>query len=183
MILHSYHRPIEGYGRDVALEIDNLHLDGIIVKESPRKRTTSKLLREYNAGWILDLHSDNEETMTRDVSDFLKNPYPLLMIRHGYTPEEFRELDKAVKEADEYGPPGEAWETWFKFTKKAKVRELLDEFAVEKYGTKDVYVPSDWYPQQRNANILTLGLAFFRPFDQSVEYVKSLAQYLQRRSL
>ncbi len=181
--MHSYHHPIEEYGRDIALALDNLHLDGIIVKESPGKRIFSKLLKEYDAGWVLDIHSDNAETMERDVTGFLEKPYPLLLVRHGYTPEEFEELDRTYKDMYEYGPSGEAGRIWFEFSQMAKVRKLLNEFALEKYGTTDIYVPSDWYPLRRHPNILTLGLAFFRAFDQSLEFVKSLAEHLQHRSL
>jgi len=59
--LHSWvsktHYPREEYARSVALEIQRLDLEGVIIVESPTRRDFGKLLGKYKAKWILDLHS------------------------------------------------------------------------------------------------------------------------------
>ena len=108
LILHSWvspkHSELEMYARNVALEIEKLGLEHIIVRESPVKRNFARLLKEYNASWVFDLHSDVTEPYwvkkdgkwvrvlpfpvksgfgtlpPADYSELLKKPYPIARV-------------------------------------------------------------------------------------------------------
>jgi len=71
LVLYGYH-PTEDYAIDVALALDKLNLERVIVKEFvPRKRDYGKFLRENKANWILDLHSESTEGRILPPSEIL----------------------------------------------------------------------------------------------------------------
>ena len=164
MILHSWvsrrHPVREDYARDVALQVDSLGIEGIIVRESPGKRQVAKLLRQYQATWVMDLHSDPERL---EPSEYCRrSPYPLVPIHYGG---KVRDPDATIT----YLQP------------RNEVGELLRQFAIEKYSTEEALYITAFYPLRHHPRFIQLGLLWFRPMDQSIELVKSLAQYLQRR--
>jgi hypothetical protein len=151
----------------VAFEIAREEAEGIVVEESPRRRPCAKLLRKYNASWMFDLHSDvpSEYDLAKGwYSDLIRRPYPLARVVYG----------------------GKVWDPEAKMCRPIRnwVGVLLNDFQKEKYGTEDAIVLSAAYPPVRlHERNLTFGLLFVRPLNQSVELVKSLAQYLYSRSV
>ena len=169
--MHSWiasgHSELEPYARDVALEIAKEKVEGIIVEESPRRRPCREMLRKYDAGWMFDLHSDapSDYVFCKEwYSDLVKKPYPLARVVYG----------------------GKVWDPEDKVCRPIRnwVGVLLNDFQKERYGTEDAIVLSAAYPPVRlNERNLTFALIFARPLHQSVELVKSLAQYLHSRSI
>jgi hypothetical protein len=169
LILHSWiasgHRVLETYARNVALAVDKENLEGVIVMESPQRRPCAKLLRKYNASWMVDLHSDDpsEYDFLRGLHGYmLEKPYPLAAISYG----------------------GDVWDPEARMCMpiRNRVGVFLNEFQKEKYGTESaVYLSCAYPPRRLHERNLTIGLLFFRPLDQSVEFVESLAQYLYSR--
>lgn len=59
-----------------------MNLNGIIVKESPRKRYYKKMISQYKAKWVLDLHSND---LSKDrVYDFEKELLAYLFLGGEY---------------------------------------------------------------------------------------------------
>lgn len=197
LILHSWvspgHPELEIYARNVGLEIEKLGLYGIIVCESPAERNFAKLLREYDANWVLDLHSDVTEPYwvmkngkwTRvlpypyvkrsrlprvceieptDYSDLIQEPYPIAKILYGGNV-----WDPDV-ELDMSSIKPRNW-----------IGEMLVQFSLKKYGVKDAFVPSASYPVRRYERLITFGLIYARPLNVSVDLIKSLAKHLYER--
>jgi hypothetical protein len=168
LILHSYHYPIEDYARDVALEIKKMNLPGIKVIKSPRrKRWFEQLLRKYDAKWALDLHSDPYRS---EPDPYLLHSDVLGNITYGgitlWNP------DTLSKEKAE---------RWHLYGILSELGELLWQFQIEKYG-KQVLSLNPNYRGKIHRRMLQIGLLWFRPMDKSVEFIKSLAQYLQERT-
>jgi hypothetical protein len=168
LILHSWvspegrHSELEPYARDVALEIEKLQLEGIIVQESPVKRSFRKLLRKYNASWVFDLHSDTPSSYRiDDYGDLLKKAFPIARIEYG----------------------GEVWDPHAGLSMPIRnwVGELLNKFEKEKYGDAPALVLDAFWPMLRHERLLGFGLAYVRPLDVSIDLVKSLAEYLYER--
>lgn len=164
-MLHSWvsprHSVLEPYALEVALEIENLGLEGIIVRESPTQRCFAKLLKKYNASWVFDLHSDVPSDYTYDwYKDLVKKPYPIARVEYG----------GSVWDPDaELSTPIRNW-----------VGQLLDEFQRKKYSTPSIVLDAFW-PMRRHERLLGFGLVYARPLDVSVDLVKSLAEYLYER--
>lgn len=76
--MHSWvsktHYPQEEYARSVALEIQSLDLEGVIVIESPARRDFGRLLREYKAKWIVDLHSGYKSIPSEESRPLYSGP-------------------------------------------------------------------------------------------------------------
>lgn len=157
LILHSYHRPIEPYARDVALEIAKAPPEGVIIKRSPRIRRFNDLSREYRASWVLDLHSE-AKPYNPPMSE-VDNP-ELALIYHGGT--------------DRFsGMPV--------FRDEHAVDKLLRKFEAENYPKK-LYIEPWGYPRI-HTHFIKIALFWYRPKDSSVELVKKLAQYLLPHTL
>jgi hypothetical protein len=162
LILHSYHIPLEEYARDVALDVKKLQINGVIVKKSPKKRIFESLSRMYNAGWILDLHSDpqhREPPKERLISQY----HPLALVEYG-------ERWKGVYEGQE--------------TSEGKwVKNLLESFRENNYpgyvgGNASLEI-MPWLKTRSNPRFIRIGLLWYRPRKISVEFIEKLSQYLQ----
>jgi hypothetical protein len=180
-VLHSFHYPgrkigrgkgeYEQYARDVALALDGLHLDGILVKESPIKRYFPRLLKKYKADWALDLHDDIGGI------DWLTQPWPICCVNHAWPDEPSRQNDVA-------------WQS-----KVKKVKTILHDFTEQVYGFKlgppYTYIlenrepPFYSGPASGSLDPRVLGIELYtrRPFEQSLDFVKRLSNYLQGESL
>lgn len=199
LILHSWispkHPELEMYARNVAIEIEKQaraeRLDYIIVKESPMKRNYAKLLQEYDASWIFDVHSDVTEPYwvklnnkwvrvlpyvnrkrglkrtyqrpPRDYSDILDSPFPIARVIYGGPS---RDPNQMLDLGD---------------TKPMNwVGDLIVQFALEKYGSVP-FILQAFYPMRRHERLIAFGLCYMRPLDVSVDLIKSLAKYLYER--
>ncbi len=141
----------------------NRRLDGVIVKESPVKRSIRKLMKKYKASWVFDLHSDVPSSYARlrdAYKDLLEKHYPIARIEYG----------------------GSVWDPDAELSMpvRNRVGMLLDEFQVRKYGRRVLVLDAFW-PMQRYERLLGFGLVFVRPIEVSVDLVKSLAEYLYER--
>jgi len=195
--LHSQispgHPELESYARNVGVEIEKEGLEGIIVKESPRRVYTRELLRKYRAEWLFNLHSDVTEPYWVKIEEKWVRalPYSYVKKRKGRIPRKYEIPPPDYSDLIEklypvarvvYGGVAPEDE-WYKPIGN-RVGVLLNEFQKEKYGAEFAIKLSCAYPPSRlHERRLTFGLLFVRPLNQSVELVKSLAQYLQRRSL
>lgn len=190
--MHSWvspgHPELETYARNVGLGIERLGLDGIIVRESPVKRNFAKLLKDHNASWVFDLHSDATEPYwvkkngewvrvlpypkrkrgltlayrrePPDYSDLVREPYPIARIEYG---------------GDVRDPDAE-----LSLPIRNCVGELLDKFERWKYD-EDALVLDAFWPMRRHERLLGFGLVYVRPLHVSIDLVKSLAEYLYER--
>jgi hypothetical protein len=189
------HPELEMYARNVALEIEKQvrieGLDYIIVKKSPVKRNFAKLLEEYDASWILDLHSDvtepywvkkndkwvralpyaklgrrtlwDRQRPPSDYYDIIGKPTPIARIVYGGSVRD----PHATLELGHLKP-----RNW--------VGKTLVKFALETYGDVPFTLMS-FYPMRRHERLIAFGLLYIRPLNTSVELVKSLAEYLYER--
>jgi len=158
--LHSYHRPLEEYARDIALDLDKLHLNGVIVKESPRKRNFELLSSRYSVGWVMDLHSDPYHTPP-EKSDLISPYNPLAIIYYG-----------------EIWPKGGPSTTPIGWTspRSRGVKKLLSEFREKYYPSACLYIePSSISAIPR---FLHIGLLWYRPKQISLELLKNLTNHL-----
>ncbi len=169
LILHSYHRPIEEYARDVALEVAREAPDYIVVRESPRKRIFERLSRKYEVGWVLDLHSSPPE-LEPPTDEWLIDPYrPLAKICYG--------------ERWPKGGPSETSVTiphfWKGLTSESReVRRILEEFCERYYPKADIWLGPIARPHSVNPRFLIVGLLWYRPLNISVEFIKKLSDHL-----
>jgi len=182
---------LETYARNVGLEIEKLGFEGAIVKESPVKRFFGKLLKEYNASWVFDLHSDVTEPywIKKDGKWVRALPYPEkkrgLSFCYRLEPTEYSDLlQKPFPIARvEYG--GKVWDPDAEFSKfiRNATGQILADFLEEKYGGLYTALVLDaFWPMRRHERLLGFGLVYARPLDVTVDLVESLAEYLYERS-
>lgn len=166
-----------------------MNLDWLIVKKSPTKRNFAKLLKQYDASWVFDLHSDVTEPYWVKKGDEWVRVLPFPKRRRG--------LDRAY-----FGPPPDYSETVEKPYPIARIEyggkvrdpdaeislpvrnwvgELLIEFQKEKYGTRWAVFLDAFWPMRRHERLLGIALLYARPLEVSVDLVKSLAEYLYER--
>lgn len=146
---------VENYSREVGLELEKMNLPNTIVRETPKRRNISSLLKQYKSKWLLDLHDPgrpyNHETdsnlaggkMLADVGIF---PY-------------------------------------FYKNRMENLQHDLRDFVMKKYNISNwrntpvgiLDVPYEHY----NSRYLTIELLTGHSKKESVDFVKSLSEYLQ----
>jgi len=179
---------LETYARNVGLEIEKLGLEGVIVRESPVKRSFGKLLKKYDASWVFDLHSDVTEPywIKKDGKwiSALPRKRGRFSLSHGEPPDYSDVLQKPFPIARlEYG--GKVWDPDAEFREfvRNETGQILAEFLEEKYGGLYTALVLDaFWPMQCHERLLGFGLVYARPLDVTVDLVKSLAEYLYERS-
>ena len=161
LVLHRFH-PQEIYARDVALGLGNLHMDSVLIIESPRKRYFPRLLRKYEAYWALDLHDDMEHI------NWETEPFPLACVYTAYQDDRRKKND--IK--------------YHILAKRAKT--LLEDFREQTYGNRQFLNPA-FFIIDNNTSLdpRALGIELYarRPLGQSVDFFKKLVNYLQSVSL
>ena len=178
LILHSYHRPVEPYARDVALEIAKNPPEGVIVRRSPRVRKFERLSRQHDASWVLDLHSEKPPYDT-PAPENLSHPYlPLALIEYGEKWEgTLHEL--AQKKPDVLLDTSFTQEGQF-------VRGILEQHFRENYSVEKGIVGNitfggsliPYVKTRSNPRFVRIGLLWYRPKEFSVQFVNKLAQFL-----
>jgi len=189
IILHSLvspgHPELETYARNVGLEIEKLGLDGVIVRESPAKRSFAKLLKEYEAGWIFDLHSDvTEPYWAKEEEKWVRTlPYSRKSGKYTWRPTDYSDLIRKRYPVAGISYGGNVWDPDAELCMPVRnwVGKLIEDFSAKKYGTIDAIVPSAFYPRRCHERLLGFGLIYARPLHISVDLVKSFAEYLHER--
>ncbi|MBI2938354.1 MAG: hypothetical protein HYY22_09115 [Thaumarchaeota archaeon] len=175
--MHSYHRPLEVYARDVALEIAKNPPEGVIVRESPRKRSFGRLTTQYNAAWILDLHSDPYQTPA--APEDLKHPYlPLVLIEYGEkwkgTLHELAQKKPDILLDKPFTQEGE-------FVRNVIEKHLRERYTVERGVVGNITYGGAVLPYVKtrsNPHFIRMGLLWYRTKEFGVQLVNGLAQHL-----
>lgn len=76
---------MEVYEREIGLDLERRNLDRVIVKESPRKRDVSALLRKYKSRFLVDLHDPGRPRNSIDEPDKIADlSYTRSKLHHSY---------------------------------------------------------------------------------------------------
>lgn len=178
LILHSYHynwpskmssiqkfergietkeevRIKETYARKIGLELEKMSLPNTIVRESPKRRNVSSLLKRYKAKWMLDLHDPGR-------------PYNPKHDNNSYGQKQIADL---------------AIFPYYSKNRMENLQDNLRGFAMKKYNVKDwwgslvgIYdIPYENY----NSRYIAVELITGNSKKKSINFVKSLSEYLQ----
>lgn len=145
----------EVYSREVGLELEKMNLPNTIVKESQKRRSVSGLLKKYRAKWMLDLHDPGRP----------------------YNPETDSNLAGGKMLADIGIFP------YYAKNRMEDLEENLRKFVMKKYNITNwqntpvgvLDVPYEHY----NSRYLAVELLTGHSKKESVDFVKSLSEYLQ----
>jgi len=157
LVLYGFH-PEEEYAKRIGMRLAELNLKGVVVRESPRRRSFKRLRKKYNADWIIDLHNYRNrydpEFHNTVVADICHYPYL------GWD-DEWDEYGWLLEEACEH------------FTTQYRIRhgddqhhhviigDLYKRECYKRYFGIELY---PWVPEEESLNFLK----------EFIEYVKSL---------
>lgn len=162
--MHSYHyfntpkyheiRPSEKYARSIGLEIEKQNWPNVIVKESKRYRHYKRLTDQYDAKWIIDLHSNDGFKKLPKKGQFLSRFYC-----------------------------GHNWKLGESFFETKSFQMLMSwKLDVEKNIYQQQGIDIDVAPR-RPPNLIGVELYTYNSRSKNIEFLKSFVNYLHQNPL